>query len=106
LLEVFSIDGSNSTRRNCLDETCSQMEPSEYDELVRQAQVSQDPEERIALYAQAEEILADTEAAIANIYFYTSANVSKPWLTRTFASHDYFPSWSLDMEAKQASMGE
>jgi oligopeptide transport system substrate-binding protein len=106
LLEVFSIDGSNSTRRNCLDETCSQVEPSEYDELVRQAQVSQDPEERIALYAQAEEILADTEAAIANIYFYTSANVSKPWLTRTFASHDYFPSWSLDMEAKQASLGE
>jgi oligopeptide transport system substrate-binding protein len=106
LNEVFSIYGANNTRRNCVDENCAEMVPSRYDDLVLQAMESQDPEERLALYAEAEEILADEEAAVANIYFYTTANVSKPWLTRTFASHDYFPSWSIDMAAKQAALGE
>jgi oligopeptide transport system substrate-binding protein len=107
--EVFNSDaGANRLRRNCLDPNCAESTTSRYDELTVQAQQSGDPEERIALYAEAEEILAKTEAAYAPIYHYTVVGVVKPWLTRNYPSvggNDFY-NWMIDMDAKSAAMGQ
>jgi oligopeptide transport system substrate-binding protein len=102
--EVFNAQaGANRLRRNCLDDNCSEVTTSEFDDLTVAAQLEQDPAKRAELYAQAEEILAKTEAAYIPIYHYTSVSVTKPWLTRTYTAHDYWPDWVLDWEAKQAA---
>lgn len=94
--EVFNAEaGANRLRR----------ELGEFDELTRAAALEEDPAKRAEMYRQAETILADTEAAYAPIYHYTTVNVSKPWLTRNFPSiggPDMF-NWTLDMDAKLAA---
>ena len=106
--EVFNSDaGANRLRRNCLDPNCAQTTTSEFDEITVQAQQSQDPEERIALYAEAERILTEVEAAYAPIYHYTVVNVTKPWLTRNYpslGSNDFY-NWTIDWDAKLAAQG-
>ncbi|MDX1435417.1 MAG: peptide ABC transporter substrate-binding protein, partial [Anaerolineales bacterium] len=102
--EVFNAQaGANRLRRNCLDDNCSEVTTSEFDDLTVAGQLAQDPEERIKIYAEAEQLLAAEEAAYAPIYHYTSVNVTKPWLTRTYTSHDYWPDWTIDMDAKLAA---
>jgi oligopeptide transport system substrate-binding protein len=106
--EVFnSTAGANGLRRNCLDPNCGEATASEFDDITEQAKASQDPEERIALYAEAERILAEVETAYAPIYHYTSVNVTKPWLTRNYVSlgaPDYY-NWTIDMDAKLSAQG-
>ena len=107
--EVFNSDaGANRLRRNCVDANCSDAGTSEFDELTYAGQVEQDPAKRLEIYAQAEEILAATEAAYAPIYHYTTVNVAKPWLTRTYPSvaPPAVYEWVLDWDAKQAALGE
>lgn len=58
---------------------------AEYDALVERARVSTDPDERLELYAQAEEILVDQEAAIAPIYWYTTNQLTRPYVERTYS---------------------
>jgi len=79
----------------------------EFQELVEKAEVSQDPQERLALYKRAEQILCDEEAAMAPIYFYTTVAMTKPWLTRNYASlpHNDFFNWKIDWPAKKAALG-
>jgi oligopeptide transport system substrate-binding protein len=106
--EVFNSDaGANRLRRNCTDPNCGDATTSEFDELTYAAQVEQDPDARTELYAQAEELLAAGEAAYAPIYHYTSVNMVKPWLTRTFPSvaPPAIYEWTLDWDAKQAALG-
>ncbi|RMF48599.1 MAG: peptide ABC transporter substrate-binding protein [Anaerolineae bacterium] len=107
--EVFNNQaGANRLRRGCLDETCTQVEPSKFDELTVQAQKESDPAKRAELYAEAERILAEEEVAYAPIYHYTRTNVTKPWLTRNFpplGGVDFF-NWKLDMAAKLAAQGK
>lgn len=106
--EVFnSTEGSNRLRRNCVDDNCSEIGESEFDELTKAAQVEVDPAARAALYAQAEELLAAGEAAYLPIYHYTTVAVTKPWLTRTFptvAAPAMFE-WQVDWAAKQEALG-
>ena len=106
--EVFNSDaGANRLRRNCLDANCAETTTSEFDEITLAAQQSSDPDERAALYAQAEDILAKTEAAYIPIYHYTTVAVTKPWLTRNFpniSGQDIF-NWTIDMDAKLAATG-
>ncbi len=104
--EVFNSQaGANRLRRNCEDPNCGSATSSEFDEITVQAAQTQDPDERIALYAQAEEILAVEEAAYAPIYHYTTVNVSKPWLTRSFApvGGDQFYTWTLDQAGQMGN---
>ncbi len=56
-----------------------------YDELVLEARALSDVETRRELYAEAEEILVDEVAAIAPIYWYTSVQMTRPNVERTFA---------------------
>jgi len=56
----------------------------EFDALVDQARVETDIEVRRALYAQAEDILVNTQAGIIPIYWYTFVQLTKPYVERTF----------------------
>lgn len=107
--EVFNVDGgSNNLRRNCTDAICTDATASDFDTITEQAKLSQDPAERVELYAQAENILAAVEYAYAPIYHYTSSTVTKPWLTRNYpplGGSDYF-NWTIDVAAKSAAMGQ
>ncbi len=106
--EVFNSEaGSNRVRRNCADPTCEETTgPSKFDELTAAAGIEQDPQKRIEMYKEAEDILAREEAAYAPIYHYTSVGVTKPWLTRnypTLGGADWY-NWKIDVEAKNAAM--
>lgn len=107
--EVFNADaGANRLRRNCMDANCSETTTSDFDEITASAAQTQDPEERAALYAEAERILAAEEVAYAPIYHYTAVNVTKPWLTRNFpplGANDFY-NWTIDMDAKLAAQGK
>jgi oligopeptide transport system substrate-binding protein len=104
--EVFNCEeGANRLRRNCVDATCSAVEPSEFDELTAQAGRGTDPEVRLELYREAERILVEEEAAYAPIYYYTNPDLTKPWLNRTYQQlgGQHFDKWTIDWEAKQAA---
>jgi oligopeptide transport system substrate-binding protein len=103
--EVFNSDaGANRLRRNCDDPNCGSTTTTKFDELTLQAQQSQDPEERAALYLEAETILSEEEVAYAPIYHYTTVAVTKPWLQRNYPSvgpNDFF-NWTIDQAAQMA----
>jgi oligopeptide transport system substrate-binding protein len=106
--EVFNAtDGYNRPRRNCTDPNCGSATESEFDLLTQQAKVETDPAVRADLYAQAEQILAVDEAAYAPIYHYTTVNVTKPWLTRTYptVARPAIYEWAIDWDAKTAALG-
>ncbi len=72
----------------------------EYDawaQLLLDAAKERDPQKRTDMYAQAEEVLVDTYAAIAPIYWYTSSGVTKPYVTRSYAvtGHNEFVTWDV-----------
>jgi len=107
--EVFNSEaGANRLRRNCADPNCGETTgPSEFDDLTDQAGKEQDPAVRAELYAQAEDLLAREEAAVAFIYHYARNTVVKPWLTRNYGTVggiDIY-NWTIDAEAKKAAGG-
>jgi len=65
--------------------------------LLLAAAKERDPQARIDLYAQAEEILVKTEAVMIPIYWYTRVTVTKPYITRTFGvgGHEKFEKWDI-----------
>ena len=70
----------------------------EYDELVDQAAFETDLKARHDLYVEAETILVESDAAIIPIYWYTTVNVTKPYINRTFGTggQQAFEKWSID----------
>ncbi len=58
----------------------------QYEDLVKQAAVETDPQKRVELYAQAEQILVYDDAAIIPIYWYARNTVTKPYVVRTFGT--------------------
>ncbi len=76
----------------------------EFAETTVKAQTAP-PEEQVELYKRAEKLLIEEIAAIAPIYYYTTVNVTKPWLKRSYDPiklHAF--QWQLDWEAKQAAL--
>ncbi len=57
-----------------------------FEQLVRDAAVEQDPAKRLEMYAQAEQILVWEDAAVLPIYWYTSVSVTKPHVARTYSN--------------------
>ncbi len=68
-----------------------------YNKLINQAAVETDNAKRTALYAQAEDILVNKDAALAPIYWYTNVWVTKPYVTRTYAvtNTEHIEKWSI-----------
>lgn len=69
----------------------------EFDALVEQASTETDTATRIDLYAQAEQLLVEEDAAILPIYFYSQNEMTKPYVERTFAlgGQQYFYNWDI-----------
>jgi oligopeptide transport system substrate-binding protein len=68
-----------------------------YEDLLNQAATETDPQKRTDLYAQAEEILVKTDAAMIPIYWYTALNVTKPYVQRTYSviQRQSFEKWDI-----------
>jgi oligopeptide transport system substrate-binding protein len=70
---------------------------AEFDALVEQARVLTDVQERTDLYAQAEEILVYDQAGITPIYWYTTNQVTRPYVERTYSivGDEAYESWDI-----------
>jgi len=66
--------------------------------LVLDAAKQRDPQKRKDMYAQAEEMLVDTYAVTAPIYWYTGSTMTKPYVTRTYpvTAHNEFVTWDVN----------
>jgi oligopeptide transport system substrate-binding protein len=75
--------------------------PEFFDGLLAAARES-DVAKRVDMYAALEETLNVTDAVIIPIYWYTTVNVTKPYVTRTYSSggHQHWEKWDIDMAAK------
>jgi oligopeptide transport system substrate-binding protein len=74
-----------------------------YEKLILDAARELDPAKRVDLYAQAEDILVNQDAAIIPIYWYTRVTMTKPYVTRTFSSssgNEAIEKWDIDMSAR------
>jgi oligopeptide transport system substrate-binding protein len=92
--EVFAKGGS----QNPANGGGVNWENPEFEKLVVQAAREPDPARRVDLYAAAEEILVNTDAAIAPIYWYTSVSVTKPYVQRNYGmwgQGDLFEKWDI-----------
>lgn len=71
---------------------------AEFDALVDQARVEDDPEVRRDLYAQADTILVRDEVGIMPIYWYTYNQITKPYVERIFSvsGREHFEFWDIN----------
>ncbi len=69
-----------------------------FEDLVVKAAQELDPAKRVELYAQAEDLFSNTDAAIAPIYWYTNVEVTKPYVSRTFGNggQQAYEKWDLN----------
>jgi oligopeptide transport system substrate-binding protein len=96
--EVFAAGGSsNPTDASGAPSGGLMWKNDQYESLVAEAAVETDPAKRVDLYAQAEDILVNTDAAIIPIYWYTNLELTKPYVTRTYSStgHEAFEKWDM-----------
>ncbi|MBI4282540.1 MAG: peptide ABC transporter substrate-binding protein [Chloroflexi bacterium] len=72
-------------------------ENAQFDGLVEQAAREQDPTKRLDLYKQAERLFTEVDAGIAPIYFYTTVQLTKPYLQRTYSpfGSERFENWKV-----------
>jgi oligopeptide transport system substrate-binding protein len=106
--EVFNTDAGANRLRWDADANAPLAENGmSFNELTVAAQRSNDPEERKALYKMAEKILSDTAAAYAPIYYYTTVQITKPYLDRTYYNlgGNRFETFVIDWEAKKNATG-
>ncbi len=98
-----SLSGANQTRRGCLDDVCTQVVPSEFDEITEQAKAEADPVVRIELYFEAERLLSEVEVAYIPLFFYAQGIVTKPWLRRDYPALGAINlwEWEIDWDAKE-----
>jgi oligopeptide transport system substrate-binding protein len=81
---------------------------SRFEEYLEAALLESDPGARKALHREAEKILIEDEARMTPIYYYTTAVLTKPWVThRVFADMGGTPwfQWRLDWELKKRATG-
>ncbi|HEY5983159.1 MAG TPA: ABC transporter substrate-binding protein [Anaerolineales bacterium] len=95
--EVFAANGSSNPYTNGKPSGGIFWFNQEYEDLVNQAAVETDNAKRVELYAQAEDILVNKDAVIIPIYWYTSLELTKPYITRTFGStsREAFEKWDI-----------
>lgn len=81
-----------------LEENDTHWSNAEYDALIDAAFSAPTTEERIELYAQADNILVNTEAAIAPIYYYVTNDLTQPYVTRThsFITRERYEKWDIN----------
>jgi oligopeptide transport system substrate-binding protein len=87
--DVFRSDSANNN---------TEWVSERFDELVDQAALETDLEVRKELYAEAEKILVEEDAAIIPIYWYTDVQLTKPYVNRTFGGggQQAYEKWTMD----------
>jgi oligopeptide transport system substrate-binding protein len=87
--DVFRSDSANNN---------TEWVSERFDELVDQAARETDLEVRKELYAEAEKILVEDDAAIIPIYWYTDVQLTKPYVNRTFGGggQQAYEKWTMD----------
>ena len=80
-----------------LEENDTHWANEEFDSLIDQAFLLTDNTERAALYAQADNILVNTDAAIAPIYYYVTNDLTASNVVRTYSNitREYYEKWDL-----------
>jgi oligopeptide transport system substrate-binding protein len=73
-----------------------------FEAKVLEAAKELDPAKRVEMYAEAENILVWEDAVMAPIYWYTKLDLTKPYVTRTWATggHEHIEKWDIDTAAK------
>ena len=84
--EVMAVGGSKNPAKDGEPYGGINWKNDKFEELVKKAAVEMDPAKRVELYAQAEQILCYDDAAIIPLYWYTSNQVTQPWIKRTFSA--------------------
>lgn len=95
--EVFAANGSSNPYTNGAPSGGIFWNNQAYEDLVNEAAVEADPAARVELYAQAEDILVNTDAVIIPIYWYTSLEMTRPYIERTYGStsREAFEKWDI-----------
>lgn len=96
--EVFIAGGSaNPSGGGGIDWGPGEGNYDRFEEIVLAAAVEEDPAARVEMYAEAEEILVDTDAVITPIYWYASAGLTKPYVIRTYpvTGHNDYVFWDI-----------
>ena len=75
---------------------------ADFETKVLEAAKELDPVKRVEMYAEAENILVWEDAVMAPIYWYTKLDLTKPYVTRTWATggHEHIEKWDVDTAAK------
>lgn len=104
LYEVFALGGSYQDVVDWpLDEKVSQTyDNPKYDEFIRlleAAAVETDPDKRMAMYADAEQILVVDEAVVLPLYWYSSRILVHPRVKHieSVTGYDRYEKWDLDL---------
>jgi len=71
---------------------------ADFDALIDEAFLLTDPAERAAMYAQADDILVNVDAAAAPIYYYVTNDMTAPNVTRTYSmiTTEYYEKWDMN----------
>ena len=95
--EVFAPNGSANPVTNGKPSGGLFWNDPAYNALLDQAAVETDVTKRVDLYAQAEQILVNTDAVIIPIYWYARNTVTKPYVVRTYGvgGSEEFAKWDI-----------
>jgi oligopeptide transport system substrate-binding protein len=77
--EVFTLGGSANPGDGGVNYV-----NDKFEEILKKAATEPDQQKRLEMYAEAEQMLCYDDAVIIPIYWYTSVNVTKPYVKRTY----------------------
>ena len=107
---LFDVFGLNAAFTNVVDwpinvglNTAEEYTPGDnpnfdkFTELLEQAANEQDPQARMDLYAQAEQILLVDEAVLAPLYWYSTEFLIRPEIqdTKSVTGYDHYEKWDI-----------
>jgi oligopeptide transport system substrate-binding protein len=70
---------------------------AEFDAVAEAGAIAATPEERAAIYARAEQLLVRDAASIAPIYFYSTQDLTRPGIERTYSriTRELYEKWDI-----------
>lgn len=70
---------------------------AEFDAIAEAGAVAPTPEERATIYADAERLLVHDAASIAPIYYYSTQDLTRPGIERTYSriTREYYEKWDI-----------
>jgi len=95
--EVFAANGSSNPYTDGAPSGGIFWKNDRYEELMGLGAVETDNTKRVELYAEAENILVNVDAAIIPIYWYARNTVTKPYVVRTFGTggQEAYEEWDI-----------